>query len=856
MNKNIFIYLLFVLVILSAAVSAVSASENITEPALLSVGESYIAQDDTLSSSIESVDNNEEVLSLSNEEIIEDDNGTLALSNEKSVEDDNEALSLSDEDNAEVLQYGERVYTKEKGADHVLLSNGYRGYCIEREMSFPKKDTEYYTAPINTITHIKRQGERIDNKLRLAVVYYGDKPGFDEKIRTNYAPSFSRTQHLIWYLSQFDDYQPYAFNNLDPQLKNAYDDVINKHNSGQYWINEDSHTFNNGTHEITYDFLYLKSPSTFQSLFAYKITIKEIPQTPEIPKNPGMIVDKKSLTPTVKVGEQTKFLITVTNTGDVDLSNVFVEEQIPNGLTYADYEDKSSWRKDGNTFYYNNVLGVGKSASFTIAFNTHINGTFVNCVVAGSDETDNKTTENKTTVKKPGMDVNKKSLTPNVNAGEQTKFLITVWNTGELDLGNVFVKENMPADLEYADYTNKNLWRKEGDIFYYNNVLRVGESADFTIIFNTNKTGSFTNVVVAGSNETENKTTENKTTVKKPGMDVNKKSLTPYVNAGEQTKFLITVWNTGELDLGNVFVKETMPADLEYADYTNKNLWRKEGDIFYYNNVLRVGESADFTIIFNTNKTGSFTNVVVAGSNETENKTTENKTTVYNHDLKVEKITIDPIVVVGEQVTFEIVVSNIGQSTLSNVFIEETQYDGLTFDHAVANGHWSESVVNGKHRWTLNSNLLVGERIALNVVFNTTRTGTFTNVVVAGSDNTENKTTENKTKVIEPKLDVQKITLTPMVHVGDKTSFEIVVRNTGDVKLTNVYVEETSYAGLTYDSFVRNSEWTYSTVNGKHRWTLNKVLNPHEVAQFIVIFKTTEVGTFTNVVTAGSDNTT
>ena len=98
MNKNIFIYLLFVLVILSAAVSAVSASENITEPALLSVGEGYIAQDDTLSSSIESVDNNEEVLSLSNEEIIEDDNGTLALSNEKSVEDDNEALSLSDED--------------------------------------------------------------------------------------------------------------------------------------------------------------------------------------------------------------------------------------------------------------------------------------------------------------------------------------------------------------------------------------------------------------------------------------------------------------------------------------------------------------------------------------------------------------------------------------------------------------------------------------------------------------------------------------------------------------------------------------------------------------------------------------
>ena len=132
------------------------------------------------------------------------------------------------------------------------------------------------------------------------------------------------------------------------------------------------------------------------------------------------------------------------------------------------------------------------------------------------------------------------------------------------------------------------------------------------------------------------------------------------------------------------------------------------------------GEKASFIIVFNTTRTGTFTNVVVAGSNETENKTTENKTTVYKTDLKVEKITIDPIVVVGDQVRFEIVVSNIGQKALSNVFIEESQYDGLTFDHAIINGHWSESVVNGKHRWTLNSNLLVGEKIALNVVFNTT----------------------------------------------------------------------------------------------------------------------------------------
>ena len=137
-------------------------------------------------------------------------------------------------------------------------------------------------------------------------------------------------------------------------------------------------------------------------------------------------------------------------------------------------------------------------------------------------------------------------------------------------------------------------------------------------------------------------------------------------------------------------------------------------------------------------------------------------------------------------------------------------------------------------------------------MFNTTGKGNFTNVVVAGSDETENKTTNNTTKVSEPKLDVQKIALTPIVSVGNQTSFEIVVRNTGEVVLHNVVVEETSYEGLTYDSYVENKDWTYSVINGKNVWTLNKVLNVHEAVTLIVNFNTTEVGNFTNIVTVGS----
>ena len=88
--------------------------------------------------------------------------------------------------------------------------------------------------------------------------------------------------------------------------------------------------------------------------------------------------------------------------------------------------------------------------------------------------------------------------------------------------------------------------------------------------------------------------------------------------------------------------------------------------------------------------------------------------------------------------------------------------------------------------------------------------------------------------------------------MGEQVSFEIVVRNTGDVALNDVFVRELSYDGLTYTSFDDNGLWTY---NGQNVWKLNKVLNLNEVVSLFVTFNTNQRGNFTNVVVAGSDET-
>ena len=98
--------------------------------------------------------------------------------------------------------------------------------------------------------------------------------------------------------------------------------------------------------------------------------------------------------------------------------------------------------------------------------------------------------------------------------------------------------------------------------------------------------------------------------------------------------------------------------------------------------------------------------------------------------------------------------------------------------------HWVESIVNGKYRWTLNTPLFVNEVSGLIVVFNTTKVGSFTNVVVAGSDESENKTSKNTTKVVEPKLDVQKISLTPLVLVGNQANLKLLLETLGKFHCT------------------------------------------------------------------------
>ena len=87
-------------------------------------------------------------------------------------------------------------------------------------------------------------------------------------------------------------------------------------------------------------------------------------------------------------------------------------------------------------------------------------------------------------------------------------------------------------------------------------------------LFVAREGGNWTNVVVAKSNLTENKSADNVTFVEGPGMEVFKWALNQTVYLGNETYFMVIVKNTGNCDLHGVNVTEMYnSSELRYVKY-------------------------------------------------------------------------------------------------------------------------------------------------------------------------------------------------------------------------------------------------------------------------------------------------
>ena len=177
-----------------------------------------------------------------------------------------------------------------------------------------------------------------------------------------------------------------------------------------------------------------------------------------------------------------------------------------------------------------------------------------------------------------------------------------------------------------------------------------GETTNFTVIFEATELGNLTNIVVAHSYHTENKSANNTTEVVLADVGIQKIALNETVLSGEQTLFEIVVVNKGIVDLDGVVVTDKFPDGLAYSSFIDESgKWSNEGNKWYYNGILKPGESASFIVVFDTGELGAFNNIVTVETDKTGNKSANNTTVVIGADIDIQKITLNQTVYSGEQ---------------------------------------------------------------------------------------------------------------------------------------------------------------------------------------------------------------
>ena len=101
---------------------------------------------------------------------------------------------------------------------------------------------------------------------------------------------------------------------------------------------------------------------------------------------PEFTVNKTASSNVVEVGDIVNYNVTVTNTGRLNLTGVFVQDSdYSNGLKYLDYTDKELWEYDGqNKWTFVGVLAPGESTSLLLSFEVTKAGLLINNVIAGN----------------------------------------------------------------------------------------------------------------------------------------------------------------------------------------------------------------------------------------------------------------------------------------------------------------------------------------------------------------------------------------------------------------------------------------------------------------------------------------
>ena len=362
----------------------------------------------------------------------------------------------------------------------------------------------------------------------------------------------------------------------------------------------------------------------------------------------------------------------------------------------------------------------------------------------------------------PGIAVTKSCLPTSVALGQDVTYTITIENTGTEMLEDITVMDSLLGDISSS----------------FPDTLAVGASVteEFVRTVTENDPDPLPNEVTASAvgAETQGEVSDSDAcesdVLHEPGIDVSKTCL-GTANVGDEVTYLITVTNTGNEPLTDVTVSDSLLGDI--SDLFSDTLGVGDSEQV---EVTRVVEPGDGDILTNEVTASG----IGADSQESVEDSASCETTILRPAIDIVKDG-PSLAHVGDEITYTLTVTNIGNTPLHNVVVSDPLCDAAP---VLTGGDDGDGILQLDETWTLSCTHVVAEADG-DPVPNT--------ATVVGEDSLETQveaSDDHVVDIISPAIAIVKTSDVLIASPDQEVTYTMVVTNTGDTPLANVTLSD------------------------------------------------------------------
>ena len=357
-----------------------------------------------------------------------------------------------------------------------------------------------------------------------------------------------------------------------------------------------------------------------------------------------------------------------------------------------------------------------------------------------------------------------KAAPPTASVGENITYDLLL--NAQCDVADVVVTDMLPDGAKYvssepaADAQGNTLtWRVPR--------MKKGETKAMRVVTTAQRVGELTSCATV----TAVPITCVSTVVGKPQLEITKTG-PETAQVGGEVSYSVTVKNTGSSVAKSVVVTDPVPEGLVHSG-GQKELSFNVGD-------LAPGASKTMPVVLKADRRGKVCNVATANSSNAGKVTAQACTTIVQPGLNITK-TGDKQQFLGKNASYEIVVSNTGDTVLNSVVVADTAPAGTSI--VSADG---ASVSGNTATWNVGS-LKSGEKKSFKVLLTTKTAGNYCNKVAVATAEGLKDAAEACTlwRGISGIL-LEKADDPDPIQVGESVTYTVKITNQGSADDSNV----------------------------------------------------------------------